>query len=140
MNAPRLRFACLFEELLVVIKASATSLRKIQISPHTSEGVRSSKYQENEVGQVVEHDGRQEGNTEIGNAPDDDGYGSALGSCCRWEDFGRDQPDGRQPADTESAYIQISDCLMKLIFHLTRRDKEREGAENTRYDDWDVDL
>lgn len=111
MNTPCLRFTCLFEELLIVVKASATGLRKVQISPQTSEGVRPSEYQEDEVGQVVEHDGRQEGNAEVGDSPDDDGYGCALGSCCCREDLSGDQPDRGQPPDTKSSWTQISDGL-----------------------------
>lgn len=103
VNSPCLRFTSLLKELLVVIEASAASLREVEVGPQTGNGVRSCEHEEYEVRQIVEHDGCQEGDAEVGHPPDDDGYSSSLGSCRGREDLSWNQPDRRKPTDTESA-------------------------------------
>lgn len=66
------------KESLVLLKASTTALGQIRPRPKTGNGIRSGEDEEEPVAQVVEHDGRQEGDGEVGEAPDDNADGGGL--------------------------------------------------------------
>lgn len=102
-HAPCLSFTRLLEELLVVVEAPATSLGEVKPRPQPGDSVGGREYEEYEVRQVVEHDGCQECDCEVGDAPDNDGDGGSLGARGGGEDFSGNQPDCCEPADAKGA-------------------------------------
>ena len=78
-------------------------------SPHASKGVGRGEDEEDPVVEVVEEDGRQESHGEVSNAPDDDRDRRALGPGGGWEDFGRNEPRLRQPADAKCGGGDVED-------------------------------
>ncbi|ROW04554.1 hypothetical protein VMCG_05117 [Cytospora schulzeri] len=91
------------EELLVVLEAAAAALGQVQVRPDAGDGVGGGEDEEDPVLEVVEQDGAEQGDGEVGEAPDHDGDGGRLGTRRRGVDLGRDEPDGGQPADAEGA-------------------------------------
>ena len=102
-HLPRRGLLRILEELLVLLETPPAALGTIRPRPHAGESVRQREDEKDVVLEVIEHDGRGEGDGEIGEAPDDDADGGALGAGSGGVDLGRDEPDGGQPADTEGA-------------------------------------
>lgn len=100
---------CLLEEFLVLLECAVPALWTVQIGQDPSYGVGGGKDKQQEVLEVVEPDGRQKGDGEIRQAPDDDRDGGPLGSRCRREDFGRDQSWWDEPADPKDCSRRVQD-------------------------------
>jgi len=100
-NPPSPLLFRLLKELQVLIEAASTSLRHVEEGPHAGEQVCGGEDGEELVGQVVEEDGREERDSEVGEAPDDDADGGALGTGGCWVDFGGDEPGGCEPGYAE---------------------------------------
>lgn len=97
------------EEFLVLLERTVPRLRAVQVCEDARDGVGGGKDQQEPVLEAVEADRGEEGDGEIGQAPDDDGDGSALGSRRRGEDLGRDQPGGHEPADAKDRGRRVQD-------------------------------
>lgn len=100
-NAPTALLLSRIEKLLILIETAPPTLGRIQPRPHAGEDIGGCEHEKDPVFQVVEEDGRQQGDGEVGQAPDYDGHGGALGARRGRVDFGGDQPDGGEPADAE---------------------------------------
>ena len=81
----------LLKELLILLEAAATGLGLIEISPGTGEKIRRTKDQEQPVVETVEHDGCEQRHGEVGDAPDYDADGGALGASGGRVDLGWDE-------------------------------------------------
>jgi hypothetical protein len=89
-NPPTPSLPRLLKELQVLIKRPPSSLRHVHIRPGSGEQVCGAEDGEELVAEVVEEDGRQEGDGEVGQAPDYHADGGALGAGGCGVDFGGD--------------------------------------------------
>ena len=71
-DAPAAALGGLLEEILVLLERAPAALRAVGPAPPAGEGVGGAEDEEEPVGEVVEPDGRQERDGEVGQAPDHD--------------------------------------------------------------------
>ena len=100
-HVPRAFFLGGVEELLVLFEGPAARFRAVEVRPHARDGVCRGEDEEDPVVQVVEEDRREKRDGEVGQTPDDDADGGPLRTSGGGKDFGRDQPDGGEPANAE---------------------------------------
>lgn len=108
-NPPRPLVPRLLKELQILIEAPAARLRHVHVRPHAREQVRRRENGEQLVGEVVEEDRGEERDGEVGEAPDDDADGGALGAGGGGVDFGGDEPRGREPRYAEGGGCEEED-------------------------------
>lgn len=106
---PRTLVGGVVEELLVLLKGAVPALGTVQVGPEAGQGIGAGKDEEQVELEVVEADGRQQGDGEVGQAPDDDADGGALRARRRRVDLGRDQPGRHQPADAKHRRREVED-------------------------------
>lgn len=101
LHLPPALLARLGKEILILLETPPPTLGTIHPGPPTGKRVREREHQEQPVLEIVEADGRQQRDGEIGKAPDDDGDGGALGARAGGVDLGGDEPGWDEPADAE---------------------------------------
>lgn len=92
----------LLEELLILLEAATSTLRLVQPGPDASEDIGRSKNEKNPVVEVVEQNRGEQSDCEVGQSPDDHTDCCALCTRGGWEYLSGNEPDGGEPADTES--------------------------------------
>ena len=108
-NTPPPPLRRLLEEILILLKRPPSTFGTVHPTPPARECVRDAEDEEEPVGEVVEHDGREECDGEVGEAPDDNRDGGALAAAGGGVYLGGHKPGRDEPADAEDGGGEVED-------------------------------